>query len=80
MVLLDDIFSELDRHRTEALQTRLHREHQLFIATARVDHVVALRDWDALKVWTVRDGVLTELESLDDDVIAAQRRAMTEDA
>ncbi len=80
VVLLDDIFSELDRHRTEALQTRLHREHQLFIATARVDHVVALRDWDALKVWTVRDGVLTELDSLDDDVIEAQRRAMTEDA
>ena len=80
VVLLDDIFSELDRARTGALQERLHREHQLFVATARVDHVVALRGWEDLKAWTVEDGRLTEIDTLDDDVIEAQRRALSEDA
>jgi recombinational DNA repair ATPase RecF len=65
VVVLDDIFSELDRVRTEALQHRLHREHQLFIATARIDHVLALEGWEQLKVWVVRDGDLTEVDHLD---------------
>jgi DNA replication and repair protein RecF len=65
VVVLDDIFSELDRVRTEALQHRLHREHQLFIATARVDHVLALESWDELRVWVVREGELTETDRLD---------------
>ena len=51
--------------RTEALQHRLHREHQLFIATARIDHVLALEGWEQLKVWVVRDGDLTEVDHLD---------------
>lgn len=79
VVLLDDIFSELDRERTGALQERLHREHQLFVATARVDHVIALRHWEDVKAWTVRDGELTEIDAIDDDVIEAQRRALAED-
>lgn len=79
VVLLDDIFSELDRDRTGALQERLHREHQLFVATARVDHVIALREWDDVKAWIVRDGELTEIDAIDDDVIEAQRRALAED-
>jgi DNA replication and repair protein RecF len=65
VVVLDDIFSELDRVRTEALQHRLHREHQLFIATARIDHVLALDGWQELKVWVVREGGLTEVDHLD---------------
>lgn len=65
VVVLDDIFSELDRVRTEALQQRLHREHQLFIATARVDHVLALEGWEELRVWVVRAGELTEVDRLD---------------
>jgi DNA replication and repair protein RecF len=65
VVVLDDIFSELDRVRTEALQHRLHREHQLFIATARIDHVLALESWQDLKVWVVREGALTEVDHLD---------------
>ena len=65
MVVLDDIFSELDRVRTEALQHRLHREHQLFIATARIDHVLALDGWEELKVWVVREGGLTAVDHLD---------------
>lgn len=65
VVVLDDIFSELDKVRTEALQHRLHREHQLFIATARIDHVLALEGWEDLKVWVVREGELTAVESLD---------------
>lgn len=80
VVLLDDIFSELDKVRTESLQRRLHREHQIFIATARADHVLELRDWDDLKVWTVREGCLTEIESLDASVIEAHRVASTEEA
>ena len=79
VVLLDDIFSELDRHRTEALQTRLHQEHQLFIATARVDHVLDLRDWDDLSAWRVEDGVLTPLDVLDERAMAQQRDELSED-
>ena len=80
VVLLDDIFSELDKVRTQALQRRLQHEHQLFIATARVDHVLALREWDEMKVWTVREGRLTELESLDATAIEGQHGTTTESA
>ncbi len=63
VVLLDDIFSELDQQRTRALQSLLHHEHQLFIATARLDDVVGMRDFEDLKVWLVREG---KLEAIDD--------------
>ena len=65
VVVLDDIFSELDRVRTEALQHRLQREHQLFIATARIDHVLALEDWEDLRVWVVREGELIAVDHFD---------------
>jgi DNA replication and repair protein RecF len=65
VVFLDDIFSELDRQRTEALQHRLHEEHQLFIATARADDVVAMRTWEAVRAWTVDAGAVSPLEDLD---------------
>ncbi len=65
VVVLDDIFSELDRVRTEALQHRLQREHQLFIATARIDHVLALDGWEDLRVWVVREGELIAVDDLD---------------
>ncbi len=73
-VLLDDIFSELDRERSRALQKRLHREHQLFIATARIEDVLSMRGWDGLKVWTVRAGTLEELPVDDDEAWERQRR------
>ncbi len=65
-VLLDDTFSELDRERTDALQTWLHQEHQLFIATARIDDVVGMREWPGLRVWQVEGGRLTELDDISD--------------
>lgn len=65
VVLLDDIFSELDLRRTEALQALLHREHQLFIATARADDVVAMRDWEDVRVWTVEAGSVEPLTDWD---------------
>lgn len=70
VVLLDDIFSELDQQRTQALQSLLHHEHQLFIATARLDDVVGMREWEDLKVWIVREG---ELEAIDDLRAIAQQ-------
>jgi len=64
-VFLDDIFSELDRGRTHALQARLHREHQLFIATARLDDVLAMRDCAAPRAWFVEDGTVTPIREWD---------------
>ncbi len=64
VVLLDDIFSELDQQRTRALQSLLHHEHQLFIATARLDDVVGMRDWEDLKVWLVHEGTLEAIDDL----------------
>lgn len=75
-VLLDDIFSELDRSRAQALQARLHREHQLFIATARVDDVVGMRNWEGLKAWSVEAGRLVELDLSDDAALERQRTAL----
>jgi DNA replication and repair protein RecF len=69
LVLLDDIFSELDRTRTEALQSRLHREHQIFIATARVDHVLGMRAWEGLKIWRMENGVLEEQGAISSAVL-----------
>jgi len=64
VILLDDIFSELDRWRTRALQELLHEEHQLFIATARREDVASMEYWDGLRVWEVEAGRLTPIESL----------------
>jgi len=66
IVFLDDIFSELDRRRAEALQDRLHREHQLFIATARLDDVIGLADWPETRAWLIEDGRLSPLANLRD--------------
>lgn len=63
-VFLDDIFSELDRVRTHSLQSRLHREHQLFIATARVDDVVDMEGWEDTRAWLVDDGRLSRIDDL----------------
>lgn len=64
VVFLDDIFSELDRRRSMALQDRLHREHQLFIATARADDVMGMEDWTDLQAWFVEGGRVARLPSL----------------
>jgi DNA replication and repair protein RecF len=78
-IVLDDIFSELDRGRTDALQAWLHQEHQLFIATARVDDVVGMRDWPDLRVWQVEGGRLSELEDISDARLDALRVEFEED-
>jgi DNA replication and repair protein RecF len=65
VVFLDDIFSELDRQRSEALQEHLHREHQLFIATARYDDVRAMASWPEVAAWLLEDGRPSALASLD---------------
>ena len=66
IVFLDDIFSELDRRRTEALQDRLHKEHQLFIATARLDDVIGLAEWPDTRAWLIESGRLLPLAKLED--------------
>jgi len=78
-ILLDDIFSELDRQRTDALQAWLHQEHQLFIATARVDDVIGMRDWPGLRVWQVEAGELTELEDISDAKLQQLRVELEEE-
>lgn len=65
IVFLDDIFSELDRQRSEALQEHLHREHQLFIATARYDDVRGMAAWPEVAAWLLEDGRPSALSSLD---------------
>lgn len=64
VVFLDDIFSELDRQRSEALQEHLHREHQLFIATARYDDVRGMSGWPEVAAWLLEDGRPSSLERL----------------
>ncbi len=68
VVFLDDIFSELDHGRTEALQRRLHRDHQLFVATARPEDVRAMRGWEGVKAWSVREGRVTQLDGLGEEM------------
>jgi DNA replication and repair protein RecF len=65
VVFLDDIFSELDRQRSEALQEHLHREHQLFIATARYDDVRGMADWPEVAAWLLEEGQPTALDGLE---------------
>lgn len=66
VVFLDDIFSELDRRRTEALQERLHHEHQLFIATARADDVHGMEAWTEVSASLVQAGRVRPLDRLED--------------
>ncbi len=65
VILLDDIFSELDHGRTRALQELLHEEHQLLIATARTEDVQAMQGWKNLRCWMVEGGRIEEIATLD---------------
>ncbi len=60
VLFFDDIFSELDRHRSRQLQEMASRLHQVFIATARKDDVAGWNP-DQLKVWQVSDGCFTNI-------------------
>ncbi len=64
VLFFDDIFSELDRHRSRRLQEMASRLHQVFIATARQDDV---EGWtpDQLKAWRVTDGKFSESSASD---------------
>jgi DNA replication and repair protein RecF len=55
VLFFDDIFSELDRKRSRRLQEESSRDHQVFIATARVEDVA---EWQplGLKVWEIDRG------------------------
>jgi len=62
VILLDDIFSELDHQRTRALQKLLHEEHQLLIATARKEDIEAMQQWSGLRIWEVEEGRIAPVE------------------
>lgn len=59
ILLLDDVFSELDAQRRKALFTTLHRNTQTLISTTDLHHV---SDWlhDSVSVYTVTDGHIEE--------------------
>jgi len=59
VLFFDDIFSELDRHRTHRLQELSSRDHQVFVATARQDDIVGWHP-GMMKVWKVQEGGFTE--------------------
>ena len=59
VLFFDDIFSELDRHRTRRLQELSCRDHQVFVATARPDDVAGWNP-EEFKAWKVHEGEFTE--------------------
>ncbi|MEN8006244.1 MAG: DNA replication and repair protein RecF [Candidatus Krumholzibacteriota bacterium] len=59
VLFFDDIFSELDRHRTRRLQELSSWDHQVFVATARRDDVAGWSP-DEMKAWNVQGGGITE--------------------
>jgi len=59
VLFFDDIFSELDRHRTRRLQEMSSRHHQVFVATARADDIAHWRP-EEMKAWNVQEGEFTE--------------------
>jgi DNA replication and repair protein RecF len=59
ILFFDDIFSELDRHRTRRLQEMSSRHHQVFVATARSDDIADWRPGE-MKAWNVQEGGFTE--------------------
>ena len=63
ILLLDDVFSELDASRRKALFTTLHRNTQTLISTTDLHHV---SDWlhDSVSVYTVTDGTIEERTTL----------------
>ncbi len=60
VLFFDDIFSELDRERSQRLQKMASRLHQVFIATARQDDVEGWHP-DQRKIWRVSDGRISEI-------------------
>ena len=60
ILFLDDIFSELDRDRSARFQELVAGNHQLLIATARIEDV---EKWspDNAKRWVVESGTVKEL-------------------
>lgn len=59
ILLLDDVFSELDAQRRKALFTTLHRNTQTLISTTDLHHV---SEWlhDSVSVYIVTDGTIEE--------------------
>jgi DNA replication and repair protein RecF len=60
VLFFDDIFSELDRQRSQRLQEMAIQNHQVFIATARQEDVSGWRP-DQLRVWEIQQGRLEEV-------------------
>jgi DNA replication and repair protein RecF len=61
VIFFDDIFSELDRERTQRLQTMAAEMHQVFVATARAEDIEGWKP-EQLKVWEVESGTLRRSE------------------
>jgi DNA replication and repair protein RecF len=57
ILFFDDIFSELDRSRSQQLQELSVQHHQLFIATARSEDIAGWQPSD-MRVWEVAQGGL----------------------
>ncbi|MEI7667910.1 MAG: DNA replication/repair protein RecF [Erysipelotrichaceae bacterium] len=55
ILLLDDVFSELDKHHRKALYSVLHQNTQTIISTTDLSYV---EDWlnEDLKIWTIDKG------------------------
>lgn len=58
LLLLDDVFSELDRNRQENL-LQLIEDHQTFITTTKLEHLDTIKD--KKQVWEVRSGKLGKM-------------------
>lgn len=57
ILLLDDVFSELDRSRQESLMQML-AHHQTFITTTKVEHLETIRE--QTQIWKVKSGAVSE--------------------
>jgi len=63
ILLLDDVFSELDRHHRKALYSVLHLNTQTIISTTDLSYV---EEWlnEDIKIWTINNGEVMERSRL----------------
>lgn len=61
VLLLDDVFSELDPDRRQALLQALPKEVQIFISTTDITEIRSLHIAQNVTVWNVQQGRITEM-------------------
>ncbi len=66
VIFFDDIFSELDKERTQRLQTMAAELHQVFVATARIEDVGGWQP-EKMRIWEVDSGILRPSERFPDE-------------